>query len=337
MSGAKGRRASRSSVVSSSGLTAATRVEACRQAARLADPATPIEAIAVVDLAEAARAGAGAPRIVHELQRDAESALDEAVRILGERARKRFVNGSVTESLLRELERVDGTVIAIGSHGHHRATEIMIGGVAGEVLHQAPCSVLLARAASNPECFPAAIVVGMDGSEAAETAFAAARQLAARFDGPLRVVTALRGKNVDLARVQLRVSPVEAVDEHPVTALVGASQAADLVVVGSRGLPGLQALGSVPNGSRIRRGVQSWSCARGGPYDRGRGVVPGHLLLLEAGERVADPMMDWHDRCIAALFPSSSRCFTRSSTKRAPPAASARVLGQCDIPNPRQG
>ena len=219
--------------------------EACRQAARLADPGTPIEAIAVVHLAEAVRAGAGAPRIADQLQRDAESALDEAVRILGDRAQKRFVNGLVTESLLRELDRVAGSVIAIGSHGHRRATEIMIGGAAGEVLHQAPCSVLVARPASNPELFPGVIVVGMDGSEAADTAFAAARQLAARFDGPLRVVTALRGKNVDLARVQLRVASVEAVDEHPVAALVGASQAADLVVVGSRGLHGVQALGSV--------------------------------------------------------------------------------------------
>ncbi len=220
-------------------------LEACRQAARLADPATLIEAIAVVHLTEAFRAGPGAPRIADQLQRDAESALDDAVRILGERARRQFVNGLVTESLLRELERVDATVIAIGSHGHHRATEIMIGGVAGEVLHQAPCSVLLARPASNPECFPDVIVVGMDGSQAADTAFAAARQLAARFDRPLRVVTALRGKSVDLARVQLRLASAEAVDEHPVPALVGASQAADLVVVGSRGLHGLRALGSV--------------------------------------------------------------------------------------------
>ena len=142
--------------------------EACRQAALLADPVTPIEAIAVVHLAEAVRAGAGAPRIVDQLQRDAEAALDEAVRILGERARKRFVNGLVTESLLRELERIGGTVIAIGSHGHHRATEIMIGGVAGEVLHQAPCSVLIARPPSNRETFPDSIVVGLDGSEAAD-------------------------------------------------------------------------------------------------------------------------------------------------------------------------
>jgi len=219
--------------------------EACRQAARLADPATPIEAIAVVHLTEAYRAGPGAPRIADQLRRDAESALDDAVRILGERASKRFVNGPVTESLLRELERVDATVIAIGSHGHRRATEIMIGGVAGEVLHRAPCSVLVARPASNPELFPGVIVVGMDGSQAADTAFAAARQLAARFARPLRVVTALRGKNVDLAGVQLRVASAEVLDEHPVHALVGASQAADLVVVGSRGLHGLRALGSV--------------------------------------------------------------------------------------------
>ena len=41
------------------------------------------------------------------------------------------------------------------------------------------------------------------------------------------------------------MAPVEAVDEHPVRALVDAGANADIVVVGSRGLHGLKALGSV--------------------------------------------------------------------------------------------
>jgi len=79
------------------------------------------------------------------LARDAEAALDEAVRILGARARKTFVNGYVVATLLREIERTRATVIALGSHGHRRVTEILIGGVAGELLHNAPCSVLIVR------------------------------------------------------------------------------------------------------------------------------------------------------------------------------------------------
>ena len=121
----------------------------------------------------------------------------------------------------------------------------MIGGVAGELLHVAPCSVLVTRPASDPESFPRSIVVGIDGSAAADAAMAAAQQLARRLEGPLRVVTALRGKDVDLAHVHLRAPFAESVDAHPVEALVTASLTTDLVVVGSRGLHGLAALGSV--------------------------------------------------------------------------------------------
>ena len=219
--------------------------EACRQAARLADPSAPIEVVSVVHLAEAARAGFEAARIADELALEAEVALEEAVRILGERAEGRSVDGYVMASLLGEIERVDASVVVVGSHGHRRAIEILIGGVAGELLHRAPCSVLVARPVTDPEGFPRSIVVGIDGSSAADSALAAAEQLARRLEVPLRVVTALQGKNVDLAHVHLRTPFVEVVDAHPVEALVTASLATDIVVVGSRGLHGLAALGSV--------------------------------------------------------------------------------------------
>ena len=74
--------------------------EACRLAARLADPSTPIEVVTVVHVAEAARAGFEAARIADELALEAELALDEAVRILGERAQRRSVDGYVMQSLL---------------------------------------------------------------------------------------------------------------------------------------------------------------------------------------------------------------------------------------------
>lgn len=219
--------------------------EACRQAARLADPSTPIEVVTVVHLAEAARAGFEAARIADELALEAELALDEAVRLLGDRAQRRSVDGYVVQSLLAEIARVDATVIAVGSHGHRRAVEMLIGGVAGELLHRAQCSVLVARPASDPDGFPRSIVVGIDGSSAADAGLAAAQRLARRFQVPLRLVTALKGKSVDLAHVHLRSPFVETVDAHPVEALVTASVGTDLVVVGSRGLHGLAALGSV--------------------------------------------------------------------------------------------
>jgi nucleotide-binding universal stress UspA family protein len=219
--------------------------EACRQAARLADPRTPIEAIAVVHLADAAQAGMNAPRLADELDREAEAALQEAGRILGARGRTRPVNGFVTAALLREIEDTHATLIALGSHGHRRVTEILIGGVAGELLHSAPCSVLIARPTDNAGRFPRSIVVGIDGSSAADSALKAAEQLASRFVIPLRVVAARRDKNVDLAHIRGRTPPVEEIDAQPVDALVAASRDSELIVVGSRGLHGIRALGSV--------------------------------------------------------------------------------------------
>ncbi len=219
--------------------------EACRQAARLVDPSAPIEVVSVVHVAEAARAGFGAAGIADELALESERALDEAVRIIGERAERRSVDGYVMAALLREIVRVDGTVVVVGSHGHRRAVEILIGGVAGELLHRAPCSVFVARPAGDPDVFPRSIVVGIDGSSAADDALAAGEQLARRLEVPLRVLTALRGKDVDLPHVHLRTPSVEAVDADPVEALVTASLSTDIVVVGSRGLHGLAALGSV--------------------------------------------------------------------------------------------
>ena len=219
--------------------------EACRQAARVADPGTPIEAVAAVHLADAVWTGYHAPSVADRLRREAEKALEQAVRLIGDRARARFVNGAETAALLQEIDRAAATLIALGSHGHRRVTEILIGGVAGELLHSAPCSVLVARPAGDAEVFPRSIVVGLDGSVAAEHALDAAEHLARRLRVPLRVVTALRGKAVELDGVRRRWPAVEEVDARPVEALVTATAEADLVVVGSRGLHGVRALGSV--------------------------------------------------------------------------------------------
>lgn len=220
-------------------------LEACRQALRLAAPSGPIDAVAVVHLSDAVKAGINAAHMADVLARDAETALDSAARILGKRTRKRFVNGYVVAALVREIEQTHATLIALGTHGHWRVTEMLIGGVAGQMLHDAPCSILIARKPASAAGFPRSIVVGIDGSPQADAALASAKQLAERFDASLRVVAAEHGKDVDIAHVRRSVPFVEVVADHPVDALVAASHGADIVVVGSRGLHGLQALGSV--------------------------------------------------------------------------------------------
>jgi nucleotide-binding universal stress UspA family protein len=217
---------------------------ACRQAVRLVDEDGFLEAVAVLNLAEAVLVGPGAPRMADELRDEAEGALDEALSILGDRAERRLLQGIAAPELLREVEQAHATLLALGSHGHRRATEILLGGTVGELLHAAPCSVLIARD-SGTKYFPQSLVVGIDGSAEADAALAVAQGLATRFDSRLRVVTALKGKKIDLAHIHLRSPFVEEIDRHPVEALVEAAAEADLVIVGSRGLHGLRALGSV--------------------------------------------------------------------------------------------
>jgi nucleotide-binding universal stress UspA family protein len=112
------------------------------------------------------------------------------------------------------------------------------------VIHDAPCSVLVAR--SGRVVPPSRIVVGVDGSEASARAFGAARHLAERFGGEVVTVVAEGHDAVDLPAISLvagdsfHVTPGE-----PVPVLTAAAANADLLVVGSRGLRGLRALGSV--------------------------------------------------------------------------------------------
>lgn len=196
-------------------------VEAARQAAVLA--AGPMTLVAVYDVAGPLVGGTGthaAPYQDEDLQRRAaEQALRRAQEAAGAGEAK-AVRGNAWDELLRELRETAATLAVVGSHGHGRAAGLLLGSTATELVHKAPCSVLVARAAGS--AFPQRIVVGLDGSAQSDAAHAAARALAERTGGELRVE--------------------ESVDD-PVGVL-GAAEA-DLVVVGSRGLHGLKSLGSV--------------------------------------------------------------------------------------------
>ena len=220
-------------------------LDACRQAACMAEPQATVEA-AIVSLFPPETASAlGVEDVAQRLEHTAASALTAAAGILGPDAELRRLQGITVEALLAEAERMRATLLAIGTHGHPRIEEIVFGGVAGELLHQASCAVLVARPAPDMAAFPREIVVGIDGSDEAEHAFAVACRLAARRHGTLRSVVAHGGKRLDVARVTRRHRHAESLAAAPVEALVEAASCADLLVVGSRGLHGPRALGSV--------------------------------------------------------------------------------------------
>lgn len=226
--------------------------EAARQAARLVAPDGWLETFTAVDLAEASRAGFAAPRIRAELEQSAVEAERRGAEIAGPRAQSRLVNGPALRSFMRELSEQEATLAVVGTHGYSRASEILIGGVAGELLHRAPCSICIARPPPAEALFPRGIVAGVDGSPESEAAVAVAQYLAERFDIPLSLVTAVGGKDVD----QPHAAELGALafEGRPVDVLVEASKDADILVVGSRGLHGVKALGSVSERAAHRAG-----------------------------------------------------------------------------------
>jgi nucleotide-binding universal stress UspA family protein len=212
---------------------------AVEQALRLQDGRLTL--VAAANLAQAAQAGMAARHAAGELQDEAEEALAAAGAIAPGAARK-VVNGDPVAVLLREAE--DATVAVVGSHGHGRARGMLLGTVAARLVHDAPCSVLVARPAADPDRWPQSVVVGVDGSEQSAAAFAAARLIAERFDGTMRAVVATKDASAAEPARTIAADLEEEVGRAK-DVLVRASESADLVVVGSRGLRALKALGSV--------------------------------------------------------------------------------------------
>jgi nucleotide-binding universal stress UspA family protein len=159
------------------------------------------------------------------------------------------VRGEVLEGpptagrVLAELELRHSTLAVVGAGSHDRAAGAVLGSVPTTLLHRATCSVLVARAGVGaPELFPQAVVVGVDGSHASLAALAAARDLARRLNASVRVLTAAGAVDEGALAAE---PDVERDPRPPLEALLAAARDADLVIVGSRGLRGLRALGSV--------------------------------------------------------------------------------------------
>ena len=215
---------------------------AVRQAARLLEADGALVLIAVANVAQAAQAGVRAAHAADLLQQEAEAALAAAQSEAPPSSSTMLVNGDPRAVLLREAE--GASLLALGSHGRRRSVGMLLGTVAATMLHHARCSLLVARPAREPETWPQSVVVGIDGSTESATAFTIARSMADRFGATVRAVSAIDDQ-VDPERARSIAPELEEERGKAVDALATASASTDLVVVGSRGLQGLKALGSV--------------------------------------------------------------------------------------------
>ena len=221
-------------------------VLAARVAASLAEPQGSLTLVSVENTKIAVHAGFQMAAVSGQLLGEAREALErglEAASPLRD-ATTRLLSGEPLDCLLDEIERLEAGLVVVGSHGFSRPAGIALGSVATHMLHDAPCSVLLARPPRHLERWPTSIVVGLDGSAESAVATRVARQLGTRFGADVRIVAAAGG-HTDLDLARRIAADLELLPGKPVDELVVLSDFADLVVVGSRGLKGLRALGSV--------------------------------------------------------------------------------------------
>jgi nucleotide-binding universal stress UspA family protein len=218
--------------------------EAVRQGAILAAPRE-IDLVSVADPSIAVHGGFAMGDLLDKIETDTQSALVAASELATVRETK-VLHGDPAATLVDHLRDSGATLVAAGTHGHRRVAGILMGTVATRLLHDAPCSVLIARPSDGEEPFPARILVGVDGSPESAAAAVVAQELAARFGAECVGLTATGGKPVDLVAARAAFSgTLEQFPAGAATALVATAPDADLLVVGSRGLHGLQALGSV--------------------------------------------------------------------------------------------
>ena len=222
-------------------------LEALRQAVTLRAPNGELVGVVPLDLGLAAEAGFEATHAAARLEEEAKQARNDAAAALQgtPSAEVEIVSGRPAAALRAVAEHRRADLLAIGRHGSSRRRGLIVGSLVTEMIHEAPCPVLVTRAPAGGEPWmPRTLTVGIDGSDCSLDALGVARALGERFGARVRVVAATGGKRIDADELG-RLGDVELDERRPVDALVAASEGSDLVIVGCRGLHGLASLGSV--------------------------------------------------------------------------------------------
>jgi nucleotide-binding universal stress UspA family protein len=202
------------------------------QARKLCAPNGRLELLAVAETYLAAHAGAGAIVASDDLRAGATAVLERARELVAP-DETRLLSGRLTERLCAECERIGANLIAIGVRPHRRLAARTFGGHDIDALHDAPCSVLIARPGWGP-AKPHRIVLAVDRSPDGRAAEAAARTLSARLDCELVPVVGLDERDVDVDLIKAEGESAVLDPGDLAHAVVSASTDESLVVVGRR-------------------------------------------------------------------------------------------------------
>ncbi len=229
------------------GLTAA------RQAVEIAAAEAQFWAVASWDASLAFHAGIHMGRVADDLRGTRDKALATAGEQLPELEPHPMQGGAVA-CLLAAMTELEADLVSVGSHGGSRAAGFAFGSVATAICRHAPSTVLVAREPSDAQR-PCVVIAG-DGSAAALEAARLGAVVAGRLGAVVTVISADQDRQVaaanaeqalglpEMASVQVDVEVAAADSAHRRITDLAVARDARLVVVGSRGLGGLKALGS---------------------------------------------------------------------------------------------
>ena len=233
-----------------------TALEAARQAVMLATPETSLRFVCVawsVGEAPATRmSNIGEERAAHALKQATEIAAEKGIEASSEIIR----SSDVTDQLLEQAGDCD--LFVIGARGHSRAAGILLGSTATSAAHRASGPILLAKRAINQlTVFPGKILVASDGSPDSAVAVELAAEIARQHDSTVLLLHVeettipergqLSQQIVRLQEVTGREPTVVQEHDHVHETIVRTAERehVSLIALGSRGLGGARALGSV--------------------------------------------------------------------------------------------
>jgi nucleotide-binding universal stress UspA family protein len=227
---------------------------AVEQAVALSGPSTALVFVCVRETR-----GAGATLQATIATERADAALEDALKVAREadiEAAAEILPGHDPRSvLLEEASRSDLLVVA--SHGGSRAGGIALGSTASAAVHRAQVPVLVARRPPQGIVFPERILVATDGSPDAARAVELTARIGHRHHASVYLLSVDPGPHGDPHRIAVdTVDLTAALGREPTVLRVfghaderileaAASERVALVAVGSRGLSGARALGSV--------------------------------------------------------------------------------------------